>query len=704
MLRLSAAHRNDGPPGGTWQDLWVTGFDASAILAVVLGVLLIPLLFIPYVAWSYRRGLVGVGHAVLSAAAVVYAMALWTYTILPLPQAEALRCEGPGPRQLVPFAFVGDMAWGPGLFADPALHQVLLNVALFVPLGVLARHLFGLSAWWTVGLGALVSLLIELTQLTGVWGLYACAYRLFDVDDLLANTAGAALGVLLAPLAALVPGQHSRPADQPTPVRPLRRLMGAAVDLLSVSLIGLCASLGVALVSVLTDRPGDELIERADPVASLVAAVVLLLLVPMRWGATVGQRLVFLRPVRSDLAPPRPQQWLRRMLGGVGGYAVLRAAADLGLPGGGALANAWVVVALLVIGLLHTRGVSGYVSGLVVIDSREPDPRSRVRSRGVDPRRMSSAVLAFAGGVFVAAALVAAALTALGTVLPEVAVGMVMVAGLAVLLLAGCALVGYVLYAGIVVVRREGRSAGNLLALLSVVAMVLLLAVLVVAVLTQWRWLVVLSVTGLGVSGYLGFLFGAFLLYGQVYGRATPEAGIDAVIVLGSRIFDETVPPLLAARIERGMQVHAAEVERGGRPLLVLSGGQGPDEPAPEGEVMARYALEHGADPDLVRAEGRSTTTEENLTFSADIVREEGLGSELVVATNDFHAFRAAIIAGELGVRAQVVGAPTARYFFPSAVLREFVGVLARSPVRHLFAILGAALLSGGIALLLTRF
>lgn len=43
----------------------------------------------------------------------------------------------------------------------------------------------------------------------------------------------------------------------------------------------------------------------------------------------------------------------------------------------------------------------------------------------------------------------------------------------------------------------------------------------------------------------------------------------------------------------------------------------------------------------------------------------EGRGTSLVVATNAYHAFRAAIIARELGLDAQVMGAPTARYYFP---------------------------------------
>lgn len=90
-----------------------------------------------------------------------------------------------------------------------------------------------------------------------------------------------------------------------------------------------------------------------------------------------------------------------------------------------------------------------------------------------------------------------------------------------------------------------------------------------------------------------------------------------------------------------------------------------------------------GAPEALVRAEDRSRSTQEDLTFSRDLLVQEGRGANLVVATNDYHAFRAAIIARELGIDAQVIGAPTARYYFPSAVLREFIGVLARTPVLH---------------------
>lgn len=52
------------------------GFGASAAIAVLLGAMVLPLVLIPYVAWSQRRGTTGPGHALLAALGVIYVLAL----------------------------------------------------------------------------------------------------------------------------------------------------------------------------------------------------------------------------------------------------------------------------------------------------------------------------------------------------------------------------------------------------------------------------------------------------------------------------------------------------------------------------------------------------------------------------------------------------------------------------------------------------
>lgn len=93
-----------------------------------------------------------------------------------------------------------DIAGPSALLHNPAVIQVALNVLLFVPLGFFLRALWGRGIITTTAVGFGLTLLIETTQLTGVWGIYPCSYRLFDVDDLLANTAGAVLGAVMAGL------------------------------------------------------------------------------------------------------------------------------------------------------------------------------------------------------------------------------------------------------------------------------------------------------------------------------------------------------------------------------------------------------------------------------------------------------------------------------------------------------------------------
>ena len=86
------------------------------------------------------------------------------------------------------------------LICFPSVLQVAFNVVLFVPFGVILRRYFNRSVLVTILLGAVTSLLIELTQLTGLWFFYPCAFRTADVDDLITNTLGTILGAVLAPV------------------------------------------------------------------------------------------------------------------------------------------------------------------------------------------------------------------------------------------------------------------------------------------------------------------------------------------------------------------------------------------------------------------------------------------------------------------------------------------------------------------------
>ncbi|GAA1163012.1 YdcF family protein [Nesterenkonia sandarakina] len=246
----------------------------------------------------------------------------------------------------------------------------------------------------------------------------------------------------------------------------------------------------------------------------------------------------------------------------------------------------------------------------------------------------------------------------------------------------------FLLWSGVTVLRRESRSLGNALALLGGVALVVLPTTLRLLepdgivrddVGYLIRYGLHLAVTLL--VGYFGFCFAVFLVASLLYRwrpvRLTPEA----VIVLGAGLIDGRVPPLLAGRLDKGLEAQ----RRYEAPLLVTSGGQGPDEPVPEGQAMRDYLIGQGTEPDQVIPETASRNTAENLEFSRALVSDPQ--SPVLVVTSSYHAFRAALLTRQLGMRAHVIGAKTAWYFLPSAVIREFIGILRDQLRFHIAAV-----------------
>jgi glycopeptide antibiotics resistance protein len=148
---------------------------------------------------GFVRGFRNLGAWSLTFAVILFFLAL---TQLPLPDAAKLGCVGGGVLpNLVPFDFVRQFraAWSSPGGIVPWLRSgalaAVMNLAIPALIGVLlARH--GVAPGRALLLGCLVSLGAELTQLSATWGLFPCPYRKFDVDDLLLNGLGLALGLL----------------------------------------------------------------------------------------------------------------------------------------------------------------------------------------------------------------------------------------------------------------------------------------------------------------------------------------------------------------------------------------------------------------------------------------------------------------------------------------------------------------------------
>ncbi|MFJ9696962.1 YdcF family protein [Kitasatospora sp. NPDC101183] len=312
-----------------------------------------------------------------------------------------------------------------------------------------------------------------------------------------------------------------------------------------------------------------------------------------------------------------------------------------------------------------------------------------------DRRRFSNAVLLGISVSLLSLALLAELRHAPTLVAELAAVAIVLLPALGTV-----ALVWFLIANGLTMIRKEGRRPANLLSLLAGLGIIGLFALMAAAIATRSPRLGVLAGTLLLVVLYVSFLFVCFVGYAFLYGRHRPRRDVDFVVVLGSGLIGgERVPPLLASRIDRGREVYEQQAARGNPPVLITSGGQGPDEKLPEAHAMANYLTERGFPAEHVVREDRSRTTEENLRFSRALMEQAKPDYRCVVVTNNFHAFRAALLARKTGVNGHVFGSPTAAYYWPTATIREFAAVFLSHKLVN-FGICGLLALCGLLAIL----
>ncbi|MDQ1082498.1 MULTISPECIES: VanZ family protein [Microbacterium] len=342
----------------------------SGVLAVLAGAVVAVLAFVPFVAISYRRrGGLTLARTALWAGAAVYFWAIWTYTLVPMPETDDFRCRGVNLR---PFEFVDDIraavAVSGRYLTDPVVLQVALNVLLFLPLGFFLRVLGGRGILIAGLAGLGISAIIETTQLTGVWGIFPCAYRVFDVDDLIANTSGALLGSLVA---FAVPAQHrgarkAPDAETPRPVTRRRRVLGIVCDVVGVGLVGFAVSVVVQAAISLT--LGESATFSTDEVASLAGTVVsagLWLVVVLATGRSIGDLATRVR--FTDGVLPRWAARPLRFVTGAGAFTVLSA---LPAPWSlSAFALGLATVALLFV-WRDGRGLTGWLGRRRLVDDR----------------------------------------------------------------------------------------------------------------------------------------------------------------------------------------------------------------------------------------------------------------------------------------------------------------------------------------------
>ena len=172
---------------------------------------------------------------------------------------------------------------------------------------------------------------------------------------------------------------------------------------------------------------------------------------------------------------------------------------------------------------------------------------------------------------------------------------------------------------------------------------------------------------------YFSFLVLSFVVYSVFIQIMPHRMNFDYVIIHGCGLADgERLTRLLQNRVDKAIEIYEkCRI----RPVIIPSGGRGADEKLSEAQAMKEYLLARGIPEDHIVPEDRSATTRENLLYSKAIIDSGKGGKKTALVSSNYHIYRCLRLARDCGLRCTGIGAKVAFYYWPSALIREFIAV-----------------------------
>ncbi|MCR4643370.1 MAG: YdcF family protein [Lachnospiraceae bacterium] len=261
----------------------------------------------------------------------------------------------------------------------------------------------------------------------------------------------------------------------------------------------------------------------------------------------------------------------------------------------------------------------------------------------------------------------------------------------------------FLMYNGIVMMKKEGKHISHLLSLFFGIAIL------------AGEIATVMLVLKLGLSGddrplaspftiavafvsmtmiYISVSFLVFMLY-TIFLQIVPiKKDFDYVIILGAGLLHgDQLSKLLKDRLDKAIEIYRKDPTP---PVMVPSGGQGSDETIAEAGAMKKYLLEKGIPEKDIMPEMRSTSTFENLKFSKELIDARGGRKYTALVTSNYHVYRALRYSKKNALACTGVGSRVAFYYWPSALIREYIAIHSEKKHALIFIcgwLLNAALL-----------
>lgn len=145
---------------------------------------------------------------------------------------------------------------------------------------------------------------------------------------------------------------------------------------------------------------------------------------------------------------------------------------------------------------------------------------------------------------------------------------------------------------------------------------------------------------------------------------------LDYIIVLGAQVYKDKPSSVLKYRLDRAITY----LNENPNALCIVSGGKGENEPFSEGYGMKEYLVKNNIAENRIIIEDKSKSTKENLINSKKIINDET--KTIGIVTNNFHMYRALLIAKKENINAYGVVASSKALYLPNNLLREFLALI----------------------------
>lgn len=166
-----------------------------------------------------------------------------------------------------------------------------------------------------------------------------------------------------------------------------------------------------------------------------------------------------------------------------------------------------------------------------------------------------------------------------------------------------------------------------------------------------------------------------FVMFLLSYGLSDTVSGKeDAIIVLGSGIRGELLTQGLKNRLDAAIDCYEENKDL----IIVVSGGQGPQEDITEALAMERYLLSQGIPQESIIKEEKATSTFENFVNSKSILDNFFDGEyKTSFVSNEYHIYRASSLARIAGFETVThTHSNTMWYTLVPSTLRETLAVV----------------------------